>query len=119
MIKNLKNILVLLFIIIFALSNISFSISDPNSFEPTTGYSDDTSELERIVGIVLQVIRVVAVIFSVVGISIIGFKIMLGSIEEKSEYKQKLIPFIIGGVLVFGAVSLVKIAETFSGEILG
>lgn len=109
MIKNLKNILVLLFIIIFALSNISFSISDPNSFEPTTGYSDDTSELERIVGIVLQVIRVVAVIFSVVGISIIGFKIMLGSIEEKSEYKQKLIPFIIGCVILVSSTIIVQL----------
>ena len=39
-------------------------------------------------------------------------------INEKADIKSKLVPFIIGGVLVFGAVSLVKLAETFAGEIL-
>ena len=51
----------------------------------------------------------VAVIFSVVGISIIGFKIMLGSIEEKSEYKQKLIPFIIGCVILVSSTIIVQL----------
>ena len=38
--------------------------------------------------------------------------------KDKAEIKRKLMPFIIGGVLVFGATSLVKIVETFVGEIL-
>ena len=49
---------------------------------------------------------------------ILGIKYMYSSPEDKAEIKKKLVPFIIGGVLVFGAVQLVKIVETFVGEII-
>ena len=43
---------------------------------------------------------------------------MYSSPDAQAEIKKKLMPFIIGGVLVFGATSLVKIVETFVGEII-
>mgnify|MGYP004480635467 FL=1 len=45
-------------------------------------------------------------------------KNMYRSPDDKAEIKRKLMPFIIGGIMVFGAISLVKIVEGFVGEIL-
>ena len=56
---------------------------------------------------------------AVIATLVLAIRYMYSSPNEKADIKSKLMPFIIGGVLVFGAVSLVKIAETFSGEILG
>ncbi len=58
-------------------------------------------------------------IFSIVGAAIallvgiiIGIKYMIGSVEEKAEYKKMLIPYIIGCAVVFGAFGIWKIVIT-------
>jgi len=34
---------------------------------------------------------------------------MMGSLEEKAEYKKSLVPLLVGAALVFGASALAKI----------
>ena len=50
---------------------------------------------------------------------VIGIKYMMGSAEEKAEYKKTMIPYLIGAVLLFAAVNLATyiygIAEKFAG----
>ena len=53
---------------------------------------------------------VAGTIVAVVYIGILGIKYMAGSVEEKAEIKQTLIPFIVGCVVVFGAFTIWKIA---------
>ena len=53
---------------------------------------------------------VAGTIIAVVYIGILGIKYMAGSVEEKAEIKQTLIPFIVGCVVVFGAFTIWKIA---------
>ena len=48
---------------------------------------------------------IVAVIYA----SVLGIRFMLGSVEEKAEIKESLIPFIVGCVIVFGGFVLWKI----------
>lgn len=48
---------------------------------------------------------IVAVIVGV----IIGIKFMMGSIEEKAEYKEMLLPYLISCAVVFGAFGIWKI----------
>lgn len=69
--------------------------------------------------IILGIFQAIGAGVAVIAALILAIKYMYSSPNEKADIKSKLIPFIIGGVLVFGAVSLVRIAETFSGEILG
>lgn len=49
-------------------------------------------------------------VIAVVYIGILGIKYMAGSVEEKAEIKETLIPFIVGCVVVFGAFTIWKIA---------
>jgi len=55
---------------------------------------------------IVGVITTIGVVVSVVALIVIGIKYMLGSVEEKAEYKETLKPYIIGAFLVF-TVSLV------------
>lgn len=46
----------------------------------------------------------VAVIYA----TILGIKYMIGSMEEKAEIKESLVPFIIGCIVLFGAFGIWK-----------
>lgn len=53
------------------------------------------------IGRALGYIQVVGIVVSVVALILIGLKYMLGSVEEKAEYKKTLIPYIIGTFILF------------------
>ena len=42
---------------------------------------------------------------------------MLGSVEEKAEYKKDLVPYFIGAALLFGICTVVKILQSLGDTI--
>ena len=44
----------------------------------------------------------IGIILSVIILAILGIKYILGSVEEKAEYKNDIIPYLIGAALLFG-----------------
>ena len=48
----------------------------------------------------------VAIIASVIILMILGVKYMLGSVEEKADYKKSFMPLIIGIILVVSATTI-------------
>ena len=42
---------------------------------------------------------------------------MLGSAEEKAEYKKVFMPYLIGAVLLFSAAGIAQAIITFSGNV--
>ena len=57
---------------------------------------------------ILGIIQIVGIILSVGCLMILGIKYMMGSAEEKAEYKKTFIPYIIGAILLFAASALAK-----------
>ena len=51
-------------------------------------------------------------------ITIMGIKYILAAPGEKADIKKMATPIVIGCVLVFGAVNLAAIIESFSGSVL-
>ncbi len=51
------------------------------------------------------------IIAVIIGI-FIGIRMMLGSIEEKAQYKEYLIPYVVGCVIIFGAFGIWKLVVT-------
>ena len=62
-------------------------------------------------------IQTVGVIASVVILMILGIKYMMGSAEEKAEYKKTMIPYLIGAVLLFAASFLATSVYDFAVNI--
>lgn len=57
----------------------------------------------------IKVLSTIGMIVSVIALVIIGIKYMLGSTEDRAEYKKSLLPYIIGAILVFAASSIASI----------
>ena len=62
---------------------------------------------------IVRVLSTVGIVVSVVVLIVLGIKYMLGSAEEKAEYKKTLLPYVIGAALIFAASSIVSIVYTF------
>lgn len=71
----------------------------------TASYGSDTGLTDK-AGKIMGMIRNVAAIAAVIIIMVLGVKYMLGSVEEKADYKKSFIPLIIGIILVVAATSI-------------
>lgn len=75
----------------------------------------DATSMQALAGKILGFIRNIALVGGVVIIAILGVKYMMGSLEEKSEYKKSMIPLIIGVVVVMSATTIAKLLfDTFT-----
>ena len=63
---------------------------------------------------VIGVLQAVGVVLSVVILIVLGIKYMVGSAEEKAEYKKTMMPYVIGAILIFAASTLAGIVIGFS-----
>ena len=70
-----------------------------------SGATDVADKAGKIVGI----IQVVGTMVSVGMLIVLGIKYMMGSAEEKAEYKKTLLPYFIGAILIFGTVNITQI----------
>ena len=57
--------------------------------------------LQNMAGVAFTIIRTIGTVISVVALIIIGIKYMLGSVEERADYKKSLVPYVVGAFLVF------------------
>ena len=69
----------------------------------------DTTSIMGLVNNVLGFLQWAAIIGGVLIITVLGIKYMMGSLEEKAEYKKSLIPLVVGVVVVMGATSIAKL----------
>ena len=109
--KKVKVVITILMLIIFSLTmsyyNITLAkvnIDDINASATVSG----ESEIKNMSSTLYSAITSVGVAVSVVALAAIGIKYMLGSAEEKAEYKKSMMPYLIGALLVFGASGIAK-----------
>ena len=105
--KTLRVISVLLLVILLITisTNVFAAELTPSSVGSKITYGDDGGLADR-AGKIMGMIRNVSVIASIIIIMILGVKYMLGSVEEKADYKKSFIPLIVGIVLVVSATSI-------------
>lgn len=92
-------------------------IDNPNSFDPRGSGTSGTEAIKKANNII-GAVTTVGIIVSVVTLMVMGVKYMVGSVEEKAEYKKTMIPYLIGVVLLLAASSIVSvIAKMTEGAI--
>lgn len=109
--KYLLMILVVGIISITIISSFQYSLAadnvDPEKYNPNNNQLN-LKELTDKAGIVLGVVRNVSVVVSVITLMIIGVKYILGSVEEKANYKETMVPYVIGAVMAVAGTTLVS-----------
>ena len=94
-------------------SNMASAISPANIIANTSGTGDIANLGGRIIGVIQTVGTIVAIAVLVV----LGIKYMMGSAEEKAEYKKTMIPYVVGAVLIFAASNIAGFVYTWASSI--
>lgn len=77
----------------------------------------DTSGISTVGNKLITILTTVGIVVSVIVLVVLGIKYMMGSAEEKAEYKKTLMPYVIGAGLVFAASSIAQIVYQFMGNV--
>ena len=75
----------------------------------------NAGEIQKFGNRVVGVLQAVGVVISVVILIVLGIKYMIGSAEEKAEYKKTMIPYVVGAALIFAASIIAGIVINFFG----
>ena len=113
--KKYKMIIILsiiLFIVTITLSSFGFN---PNDYKPKNMAGG--ARLVKIANVIIGAVQLVGSGISVIAIIIIGIKYMMGSVEEKAEYKKTMIPYVVGCIMVFWISNIVKIIYNIAVKI--
>jgi len=91
-------------------------LDDVSNYIPTDS-NEGVDKLTKKASIILTIITNIGMIIAVLMSAIIGIKYMLGSIEEKAEYKKDMIPYLVGAALLFSICTIVKVLQQFGQSI--
>ena len=111
--KSLKIFAVVLMAMLVVFSVSTFSYAD-SAKDVVTGINAnmtgiDSSGMKSIAGRVLGLLQIVSAILAVILIAYLGFKMVLGSANEKADVQKQFIPLIIGVTIVFAATSIANL----------
>ena len=117
----LINILICNFNVVKADRGLTSVITGGDDFI-NTGKGDNTTsidygKLQNTSNEIYNILLTCAVIVAVIISAILGIKFMLGSMEEKAQIKEALIPFVIGCIVAFGAFGIWKIFITIGNNL--
>jgi len=113
--KLTKVLIITLIIIICFISCGNIYALTPDDYRPgnPTGYQNFYAKAGKVLGF----LRNIGAVVSVLGIAILGIRYMLGSLEEKANYKETMVPFIIGIAMTVSITVIItivqKVAEGF------
>ncbi|MNT27884.1 TrbC/VIRB2 family protein [compost metagenome] len=91
--------------------NITYAALSPKNL--TANYQN-TTEIQTVGEKVMGIIQTVGVVTAVIILMVLGIKYMMGSAEEKAEYKKTMMPYVIGAILIFGATAIANMVYNFA-----
>lgn len=78
---------------------------------------DDPGKLSDFSSSLYTILIIAATAVTIVVGIILGIKYMVGSVEEKAEYKKMLIPYVAGCVAIYGALGIWKLVVSILSSI--
>lgn len=97
-------------------SSVFATVPDTLSQLKNPGNVSGVSGVQNLGKSIVGILQVVGIVVAVVVLLVLGIKYMMGSAEEKAEYKKVMIPYLVGALLLFAATTIVNVVYTmFSG----
>lgn len=109
---KIKKISTICILIVIILLNITCSVNatiNPDDYKPGDLTASDYYKPFKFAGTILNAIWIVGVVISVLTVIIIGIKYMVGSVEQKAEYKKTMVPVVVGMVMLFATTTIVGV----------
>ena len=109
--KLVKAFSILLMVIM--LCSITLNVFALSPSEITADSSVGTAGIDTVGKKIVAVLQTVGIVLSVIILIILGIKYMMGSAEEKADYKKSMMPYIIGAALIFAASAFAQVIYGF------
>ena len=111
--EKVLSIIMIAIVIIFNVLTIVNAVDTGSKFEPSgvtgEGSTMDTGSVQNLGQSIFAVVRVAGILISVIILVVLGIKYMMGSVEERAEYKKTMLPYLIGAAFIFAASSIASI----------
>ncbi len=121
--KTSKLIVALLIVLTIATISVSsFAVTNPDAIRPDQikGSNIGTSTAQGILDFgnnIVGVVRIVGIVVAVIILLVLGIKYMMGSAEEKADYKKSMIPYMVGAILIFASSTIVGIVYDLANSL--
>ena len=112
--KKVSKILLLIAIILafIIIPQVSFAVTDDLTQWDISMSQAMPSKVANFVGVIIKALRNLSIVLTVLVITVLGIKYMIGSVQEKADYKKNYINIIIGVVLISMITTIVNIIFT-------
>ena len=100
---KLMTVVIIAMVTMCALSTTLFALT-PGDVSVKSTSADN--QIKSIGEQILSAVTTAGIVLSVVMLAVLGVKYMMGSAEEKAEYKKSMMPYLIGAVLIFAASTI-------------
>lgn len=118
--KNLWRKLTMLGITITGMMYSTMSLAATTGVDPSTFQGNTTGtaagKVNNFGNNILGIVSMAASVLAVIILIVLGIKYMMGSAEEKAEYKKTLLPYFIGAIFVFGAGAITSVIFSMAGQ---
>lgn len=114
-ISKALSILLVAFMLISVITPVLAVGPDPSGYQGDNSITTD--KIDTLGNQIITIVSTIGSIASVVVLIVLGIKYMMGSAEEKAEYKKTLLPYIIGAVLIFAASTIAGVVFNFASSI--
>ena len=112
-VKTFCTILMVCMLLSFANSVFADTLTGPGQL---TGNGATLGEGQELVNTIIGWLTGIGMAVSVIVLLVLGIKYMMGSAEEKAEYKKTMIPYLVGAVLVFGASAIAQVVYSIAKQ---
>ena len=100
----------------FVLSNAASKSISTDMYKPRNNVQ--SKQLNNIISTILGVVHVIGIFVSVAMLMIMGIKYMMGSVEEKAEYKETMRPYLWGVILLIVGTTIIRLIYNLAGFML-
>ena len=117
MIRNFKKIsyIFLIFVVIVMFFNINTVTADTSFMDEAREFltagegGNNNIKLSTPLEVINNLLLGIGIGVSVLIATVMGIKFIIGSVEQKAEIKEMLIPFVLGCVILFGAIGIFRL----------
>jgi len=98
-------------LLVLCVCSLSFAATDPLGLTPD---QQGTEKIDSVAQRIMGILQAAGIAIAVVVLMVLGIKYMMGSAEEKAEYKKTFIPYIVGAILIFAATTIANMVFQFA-----
>lgn len=116
-IKLLNILIIFVFIMMIFVPMVNASDFNPDAYAPSNLTSEDTDSAINKVAPIFNAIRIIGLVISISMVMYLGIRYMVGSVEERAEYKKTMVPMIIGMIFLFATSTIVGIIADIMSKV--